>query len=370
MTRLDRLVLNEIIGPFIGSAFLFTGLFFAGGELVRYAEFLQKGEGLFVVLRLVLYTFPMVVSLTFPMATLLATLLGFGRLSGDSEVTALVAAGISFERIMLPVAVFGLMVSLLGFWISDTVVPNANRQRQALIDSVKAKGGANLSSVNSFTLTLRDDDHRAFTHIYVAGGVDTRSASLLNVSIELWQNDDATTFITAPRAEWVPGTKDWSLKNGTIAYLTGNTRAVTGFTELSTAEVHAQMDTPTNLAVLERPVEEVTTNGLRERVRVLRSGGNEKEARDGEVEIARRVALPFASLMFALVGAPLGVRPSRAGKGVGFGLSVLITFSYWMSIQVVSVLGRGGILPPGLALMLPNLVCLFAALFLIRRVLR
>jgi lipopolysaccharide export system permease protein len=365
MTRLDRLILSEIIGPFVGSAFLFTGLFFAGGELVRYAEFLQKGEGALVVLQLVLYTFPMVIALTFPMAMLLATLLGFGRLSGDSEVTALVAAGVSFERIMAPVALFGFLISLLGYWISGTVVPNASRQRQAMIDAVKNKGGVSLASRDAFTVPLRDNDK--LTLVHVDGGVDTRSATLLNISIEFWQGGAAVRFITAPRAKWVPGTKNWTITEGTAVEL-GKTSGISRIDELSTREV--TLDTPDNLKILQRPVEEVTTAGLRERARVLRTGGSPKEAREADVEIARRTALPFASLMFALVGAPLGVRPQRAGKGVGFGLSVLITFVYWMALQVVSVLARGGILPPALALMLPNLVCLFAALYLIRRVLR
>ena len=367
LPRLDRLILGEIIGPFVGSTALFTGLIFAGGDLVRSAQFLQQGEGVFLVVQLLLYTLPGILALTFPMALLLGTLLGFGRLSGDSEIIALTAAGVSFERIMLPVAVFGLLISFVGYWFNQEVVPTANSQRQALIEKVKKKGGANLVGLNAITFDLRDGDN--LTHIHVEGGVDPQTATLRDVSVEQWRGGTLQSVFFAPRADWVAGSKNWRLQQASvITQVTGPTTSVSHLDALQSREV--TLDTPTNLAYLNRPVIEVTTSGLRERSRVLRAGGDFAAAREAEVEVAQRVALPFASLMFALIAAPLGVGPTRGGKGVGFGLSVLITFVYWMSLQVVAILGRGGLLPPALALMLPNAACFAVAVFLVRRVMR
>jgi lipopolysaccharide export system permease protein len=76
--RMDRLILAEIAGPFVGSALLFTGLFFAGGEIARIAEFLGRGVSWLTIGNLILLTLPGIIALTFPMAMLLATLLGFG----------------------------------------------------------------------------------------------------------------------------------------------------------------------------------------------------------------------------------------------------------------------------------------------------
>lgn len=80
--------------------------------------------------------------------------------------------------------------------------------------------------------------------------------------------------------------------------------------------------------------------------------------------------MPFASLVFAMVGAPLGVRPQRAGKGVGFGLSILIIFSYWISLNIAAFFGKSGLMPPLVAMWVPNIAGLVAAAYLIRRVLR
>jgi lipopolysaccharide export system permease protein len=102
-----------------------------------------------------------------------------------------------------------------------------------------------------------------------------------------------------------------------------------------------------------------------------RASGDLTGAREAEVEAARRVALPFASFIFALVGAPLGVRPQRSGgKGVGFALAIGIIFAYWVSFQFGLLLGNSGALPPFVAVALPNLAGLVAAVYLNRRVLR
>ena len=121
---------------------------------------------------------------------------------------------------------------------------------------------------------------------------------------------------------------------------------------------------------MELPVEQVGIRTLRERAQILRAAKDDSGARAAEVEVARRVALPFASFIFALVGAPLGVRPQRAGKGVGFGLAILIIFAYWVTFQITLLLGRTGAMPPALAAALPNLAGIVAAIWLNRNVLR
>jgi lipopolysaccharide export system permease protein len=232
-----------------------------------------------------------------------------------------------------------------------------------------------MSSTDALNLSLHDD-HGGQTILHADGGVGqadpgSGAIAMRRVSIVLWRNGVPTEFFVGQRAEWVVGTKNWRLIDGQHALL-GNNPAVTHFGDVSTQEVNpvVSLDTPSQMAVLQREEGEVTTPQLRERIRVLRSGGNESEARKSEVELARRGALPFASLVFAMIGAPLGVSPRREGKGVGFALSVLITFCYWIGLQVFSIVSQGGSLPPGPAIAIPNIVCFTLALYLNRRVLR
>ncbi|MDX1933960.1 MAG: LptF/LptG family permease [Capsulimonadales bacterium] len=368
---MDRLVLGEVVPLFFGSTLLFTSLVLAGGELLRLAEYLQNGESLMLVGRLFLLTIPGMLNLTFPMAMLLASLMGFERLSGNSEIVALTAAGVRFERIVVPVAVFALVVALAGLWFSNSVVPASSQGRNRIIEDVKRGGGNGLFSVGQLTAPLRNADGSLHTLVHVEGGANLINGEMTNVSVELWKEGRVTTVFYAPRARWITNTKEWTLENWRSVYFEGNTPGIFEGNSLETREKKVPLDTPEQLsALLEGRAEDIETRELARRARLLRDGKNLPKAREYEVEIARRNALPFASFCFAMIGTPLGVSRQRGPKGAGFGWSVVITFAYWVGLQTTSIMARGGALPADVALAIPNLLCAGVGLYLIRRVLR
>lgn len=86
------------------------------------------------------------------------------------------------------------------------------------------------------------------------------------------------------------------------------------------------------------------------------------------MEIHRRFSLPFASFVFGLVGAPLGVQRERSSSSIGFGLSVVIIFVYYAVMTFLEALGRGHVISAVAAVWLPNLIALICAVYLIKRV--
>ncbi len=376
ITRMDRLVLGEIVGWFVGSVFLFSSLILASGDLARFAEYLQKGESVWIVIQILGFTLPTTFALTFPIAMLLATLMGIGRLSSDSELVALVSAGISFERIMMPIAVFGLMVSLVGVWFTNSIVPASSAARNQIINRIQKEG--NISLADRFSQRIEDKDSGNVLVMHSEGGASigkekAGAATLRNVSIEYWQKNVPQYVVYAERADWVIGTREWRLSEDfRSAALTQEGRRKTFLLRadsLTTRQV--ALGKPDELAVLrDVRIEDVPTSRLRERSRVFKANGDLGAARDAEVEATRRIALPFASFIFAMVGAPLGVRPPRSGKGNGFAIAIMITFVYWTLLQLFTVIGRGGTLPPQISVMIPNLIGLAAGVFLVRRVMR
>lgn len=371
MTRMDRLVLSEIVGLFVGGVLLFSGLFFAAGELVRFADFIQRGVGLAVVGQLLLFTLPNVLAFTFPMAMLLATLLGFGRLSSDSEIVALTAAGTRFERIMVPVAAFGVVVALVGLWLNNNLAPYASRQRNVLIDKVQKGGTGNFLQAGDIFPRKFPNGKDQYLIVHANSVANLSRGELRGVSVEQWQNGALTAILSAPRAVWQVGTVNWTFFDykGAKFFPDGSISTVRAGAGRAREYTQA-IDTPTNLEYLRSRVEDTSTTLLRRRASVLRATGNEGDAREAEIEVAKRLSLPWASFAFALVGAPLGVRPARAGKGVGFGVSVVVTFCYWIALQTASVVAKSSPLPADVVVWMPNIACIALGVFLIRRVLR
>src|SRR5260221_8189483 len=112
---------------------------FAAVYLFKLTEWLVRGEQLLSVVKIALFSLPMLMTQTLPMSVLLGSLLAFGRLSGDSEHVALYAGGISFYRVVRPVAWVGLWVSIVAFAWGEIVVPPPARGFFKL--SMQAAGG-------------------------------------------------------------------------------------------------------------------------------------------------------------------------------------------------------------------------------------
>ena len=113
---IDRYIFKELFEPFLFGLGAFTAILSASMimfELVRAV--VLKGMPLIVALQVFIYRLPGIVVYIFPMAMLLAALLAFSRLSGESDIIAFRASGISLYRLIIPVLVLGLLVSLVNW---------------------------------------------------------------------------------------------------------------------------------------------------------------------------------------------------------------------------------------------------------------
>lgn len=371
MKRVDGVVLKEIVGPFFGSVLLFTSLFLAAGELKKLTEFANMGVPWSQLLVMVAYTMPFVLAYTIPMAMLLATLLGFGRLSSDSEIVALFASGTSFPRIMAPVASFALLIALPIIVANQAVIPAANHKREAMAREIRQRGSNGAQTSEAFSLAVGGNDGPRYV-VQAEGGVQFGSggvAYLDRVGIFLFEKGQPVGAVGATRAQWKLGTRQWVLEGSDTRPLWMAESAGPRMTMGESVRLREiELGTPEELAALEGPVTEVSSAQLATRARQRHEEGKHKEARQAEIEAAQRISYPLAALVFALVGAPLGIQRTRSGKGMGFGFSVLITFVYWTLVQVFQGIGAGGGMPATVACELPNLLGLGAASVLIGRV--
>jgi len=86
-----------------------------------------------------------------------------------------------------------------------------------------------------------------------------------------------------------------------------------------------------------------------------------------EVELHQRLAIPFASFVFALIGTPLGLQPHRSSSSIGLGLSIIIIFVYYAIMTVTNALGQGAAIPPFWAAWLPNFIGIVVGAYLVRK---
>ena len=360
---LDRLVFSDLLPMFgLGVATFFT-LWFAADPLFKATKYMSLGVPLPVVLRLVGWNIPPVLALTFPMGMLLAVLLGFGRLSSDSEAVALFAGGISFGRILAPAIALGLAASLIGYEINDHVASYANQRLAGITNGIKAGLGEGGGTVQPLDFPVRLKGKMQYL-IHADQGVDIHAKAMRDVTIVHYdaQGRPAETYY-AQKAVYQSG-NNWTLVNGQV--YTG--WPVPILTSAGSAKVFDLGKNLESASFLERDPETLTFHDLQRQIALLRrerDSAHSSVLLSAEVLLWGKIALPFSALIFTLVGAPLGLRPQRAGKYTGWLLAILIIFAYYVLFTTLGSVARSGHFSPLLAAFLPNFIGLAAGTGLI-----
>ncbi len=383
MKMVDRLVLRDLIGPLINSVLMFLMVLFAATYLFSLTELLASGIPLLTVGRIALYGVPMLMTQTLPMGMLLASLLTLGRLSGDSEHIALFAGGISFYRMVRPLAWVGLLVSVIAFVWDEVVVPPATR---AFLSLKREVTEGLVTTGKPLTYNVMKDDH-VDEFVTIDGGYDPKARLFRKVTI-LKMSDDpdrrgkADFYIEAERARPNSGDPkglDWYYEGVRPVDLRPHAKYMvdTVIASMTTRSLKSTLGADVGmgksftgvLQAQKRDNRSMTFQELRDKIREERANGKQ-EAQDigaDEVDLWGKISTPLASLVFGLVGAPLGIRPQRGSKAMGFGVAIGIIFLYWVAYNWLYQLGKGGALPPLAASFAPNVIGVIAAILLISR---
>ena len=360
MKRIDRLVLKEILGPWCFGVGLFTVLLLAAGPLNRITSYLVGGASGEVVGKLVLLFLPALLVKTFSMSMLLAGLLGFGRLSADSEITALKAGGASVPRILLPVVAVSVLVSVVTFWFNEAVVPQAQKTAALLGEDLARKGKVGGTSVSR--AQVEKGKIVAFMN---AKNLDLATQTMQGVAITVFDAKEvAVAELLAPSVRY-RGVDDWRIEGGArIVPLRAdvNPREVLHLDEGAWPKgVPMPRGTLEDFLTKADDYDSYSIAEIRAKIAEMRRLGSEtpSKIRDFEYGYYNKYSVAFAALVFGSLGAVLGITNRRSGSASGFAIAVGIIFGYVLLANFMNVWARGGLLPPWAASFAP--LCIGAA---------
>jgi lipopolysaccharide export system permease protein len=137
MRKIDKLVLKAFIGPFSLTFLVVIFIFLLRLVLFYFADLFGKDLGAFVYVELFFYFSLITVPLAMPLSVLLSSLMTFGKLGENFELTALKSAGISILRIMRPILTVSIFLSLFMFWFMNVALPWANIKGWSLLYDIK-----------------------------------------------------------------------------------------------------------------------------------------------------------------------------------------------------------------------------------------
>ncbi len=368
LSVMDSYIIKELILPFLFGIGIFTSLGVAigtGFELVRKVS--ESGLPVGIALQVLILRLPEFIVFAFPMAILLATLMTYSRFSSDSEIIALRSIWINIYRLIIPAVIFSFLIVNLNFIFNNFIAPASNYQakitlRQALKKTKKAFNDRNILYPEYTKKKLPNGGKvTSLSRLFYSEEFD--GERMINVTILDRSQGAVSQIVTANYATWNIEENIWDFYNGTI-YLLG----VDGSYQNLVRFQHQQLAlprAPLDLTKRSRDYQEMNLLQAQEYLEIAKLSGKEKRIRKVKVRIQEKIALPFVCLVFALIGAAIGIKPQNSSKGTSFGICVGLIFTYYLLSFISSSMGVRGVLSPFLAAWLPNILGLSAAGFLL-----
>ena len=329
------------------------------GNMFKLADLLvNKGVAVIDVLKLFFYLIPFILSYTIPMAILTATMLCFGRLSSDNEITAMRASGISLYRIGLPVVITSFVISLATAYLNDRVLPMSHFASYRLVKEVGIKKPTAYLEAGTFIKNFKG-------YILFIQGIEGNRLS--NVRIYQLNENGPTRTIIAENGEFISYPEknivQLKLMNGTADEPNPNDPNI--FYKLGFKTYYMTLNLGSNIALseIEKKPKDMTIKELKEEVVKRRASGASSVPL--LTEIHRKLASAFSSFVFVLVGLPLAINTRRREKTIGFGISLIILTIYYLIFIGSQALSLRNIVPPIIGVWLANAVYFIAGMVLI-----
>ncbi|NCO36680.1 MAG: hypothetical protein AUJ92_20210 [Armatimonadetes bacterium CG2_30_59_28] len=341
-TVLDRYLFRELILPFIVGVAAFL-VIILGHTLYQIVDIvINRGVSAVDVTKMLIYRIPGFSILAIPVATLLAIALVVNRLERETEFTAMRGGGVSLPRLAVPCLLFGGLMTVLSYVLSEEVAPWANHRSENIVRKIMLTKSIPMVEENRY---FSSGDFYFYVH-----EVDVALSELRDVMIYERQSPRAVypRVITAKRAFTREGA--WLLKDCLVHEFDEKGRLVT---EASVDEVRFKLDlTVEDLFGEQRGPAEMPSAELKRQIDLFDRGGI--NVRKMKVDYFTKFSVPLAPCILGLLAFPISRRWARAGSFMGILVTVLLVFFYNGFMSWSSALGNGGILSPVLAAWFPN----------------
>jgi len=352
-----RYILTEMMPTFLITVSMLTFLFMTNKVFLLLDLVLNKKAPLGDTVILYLSLIPFVLSLTIPMSMMVATLLAFGRLSSDMEVTAFKSSGIHLFHLIAPVLVFGAVMTIAMLYFNDKILPAANYtfkqthfkivQKQANV-AIRERVFIDQFEGYQFYIDHLNSDGlfsqvKVFNHWSPQAPIQTTLAKTGSLETNakkyqmLFHLDD--------------GVMSWDNTN----YQTYNRLYFQRYT------IHLKLENQlAHIDDIKKDFEEMTLKEISTEIESTKDDGRKRSLRN---EFQKRISLPFACIILIWFCAPLGLLMKSKGF-IGFTLGLAMIFVYYMMFTVGQILSERGVVNPIIGSWWPNLFLMLVGAFI------
>lgn len=398
-----KYILKNHLLPFLFSIFILLSVFILQYMVKMADRLVGKGLSAWVIIQLVTYSLAWMVVLVVPMSVLIATLMAFGSMSQNNEISILKATGVSLYRMMIPPLVASVFIALFLVHFNNNIYPDANHALRILLEDISRKKptlslvpGVFSQEIPNYSILVRD--------------IDQNTNQLKDITIYDYSRQPKVDIVTASTGKIYFSQNQkkliLDLNNGEI-HETDNTQKNSyeklqfkrhkiampadqftfeqsgpggqrGDRELGAPQLKALADSiakiqSTYISDYDKRIKSLISNKnlsplsennspgkfvyirAQQKIRadentmndiLFRLDFNDKEYDRYWVEIHKKYSLPFACIIFVLIGAPLGTMMRKGGFGMAAGMSLIFFLVYWAFLIGGEKLADRGLLSP------------------------
>lgn len=355
---LDWYIIKKFIGTYFYSIALIISISIVFDINENLAKFTQYHAPLkAIVVDYYMNFVPYFANLFSPLFVFIAVIFFTSKLAGNSEVISMLAAGVSFKRLMRPYMISAAIISVMTFFLGAYVIPKGTIIRQNFETMYKNKK-KNTSAEN--------------VQLQVGKGViayiqhyDNNLKKGYGFCLDKFEDKKLVSHMTASEIQYdtISDSKyHWKARNWRIRQLKGMRETITSG---SVKDTTIMME-PTDLVFSKGQQETFTSPQLKDYIskQIDRGSGNVVQY---EVEYHKRIATSFASFILTTIGLSLSSRKRKGGMGMYLGIGLALSFTYIMLQTVSSTFAINADTPPMLAAWIPNIIFTVVAYFCYRK---
>ena len=379
MKTLHRYILGELVSYLLISLLFLTFVLLLH-KMIQFTDLVvNRGVPISIVAQFLFAALPVLLLVTIPMSTLIASIMVFSRLSSDSETLAMTASGMTFYSQLIPVGVVGIATALMsGFlmifglpWSQNTTLEVHKQMLHSRVASFDLREQVFHDSFDGIMFYVREiespgkvmkgimisDTREAGTNrvIFADRGMLIRSTTSPKVWLRL-ANGTVHTVSESGKAS--------NNKTGTIdgSPLSRNNYQIVRF------ESHdLNFDLTKSIGktkALRRSLRSFPLHELKNKLKEHEPGTSRYNA--ALVELYKKFAAPFTCLILAFLGAPLGVQNRRSGRHGGFALSLGVLLLYYLLVTFAEGMAESGQISAAAAVWSPNVLLALLAGYMVR----
>lgn len=353
--KLDSYIFTKFLSTLVMTSAAFLVIFFIVDLVENLRKILDSDAPASTAAIFSLLNLPWLFNISLPIAVLLASVITFATLVKHNELVSIKSAGVSLYRLVVPMIILGLVISIFSFYFGEIVVIKSSRKRFDIARKYSLKGAKRVA-LRKFNINFQEGKNRNIS----IGVYKFRDMKGERVNIQYFKNESLFQRLDAAEMIWNEEKSKWIFKNVILRRFDDEKELV--FTSDIVDTINIRL-TPAGLKVENRKPEEMSYWELEKFVRNLEANGI--DARNWRINHLFKISLSFTNFVIILIGIPMAVGRVNGGIAFGVGMALLTSFIFYGFIKFGQTLAKQGILDPVVGVWLGNGIFLILSIALI-----